>query len=91
MVGIHQTFYGYLRSMSKIGVSYHQKCWNTSILVINGTAYCFEYSHNTEGTTEKVYIVFYQVKCALFYKGNYDEILPAHYSRKVLEKGFKIN
>ncbi len=35
--------------------------------------------------------VFYQVLCALFYKGNYDEILPVHNTWKVPEKGFKIN
>ncbi len=26
-----------------------------------------------------------------FFKGNYDEILPVHYTRKAPEKGFKIS
>ncbi len=34
--------------------------------------------------------VFYQVKCALFYIENDVEILPAHFTWKVAEKGFKI-
>jgi hypothetical protein len=37
------------------------------------------------------FIVFYQVYCALFFEENYDEILPAHYTWRVPEKGFKIN
>jgi hypothetical protein len=34
--------------------------------------------------------IFYRVKCALFLKENCDEILPAYYTWKVPEKGFKI-
>ncbi len=34
--------------------------------------------------------VFYLVKCALFYIENNAKIFPAHYTRKVAEKGFKM-
>ncbi len=35
--------------------------------------------------------VFYGVYCALFYIENYAEILSAHYTWKVTEKGFKMD
>ncbi len=35
-------------------------------------------------------IVFYQVQCALFYIENDAEKFPAHYTFKVVEKGFKM-
>jgi hypothetical protein len=37
-----------------------------------------------------VIAIFYQVWCALFPPKNDDEILPAHNTWKVIEKGFKM-
>ncbi len=34
--------------------------------------------------------VFYRVQCALFYIENDAEIFPAHFTRKVAKKAFKI-
>ncbi len=34
--------------------------------------------------------IFYGVQCALFYIENDSEIFPAHFTWKVVEKGFKI-
>jgi hypothetical protein len=36
------------------------------------------------------YTIFYQVQCVLFYIESDAEIFPKHYTRRVVEKGFKI-